>query len=92
MSSGGEDDVPVGGGEKGHGKPIADAWVGKTKGDNFFCDHRQIYARWIDGNGDDDDNDDDNGFDDDECADDGLCKGGEPWAEGKVRQFEDEPE
>ena len=80
MSSGGEDDVPVGGGEEGHGKPVADARVGKTEGDNFFCDHRQISARWIvlskepsaadqDGNGDDDDN----GFDDD-----GACKGGEP--------------
>ena len=77
MSSGGEDDVPVGGGEESHGKPVADARVGKTEGDNFFCDHRQISARWMDGNSDDDD-DDDNGFDDDECADDGLCKGGEP--------------
>ena len=45
MSSGGEDDVPVGGGEESHGKPVADARVGKTEGDNFFCDHRQISAR-----------------------------------------------
>ena len=48
MSSGGEDDVPVGGGEEGHGKPVADARVGKTEGDNFFCNRRQISARWID--------------------------------------------
>ena len=58
----------------------------KRKVTIFFCNRRQISARWIvlskepsaadqDGNGDDDD---DNGFDDDECADDGLCKGGEP--------------
>ena len=55
----------------------------KRKVTIFFCNQRQISARWIvlskepsaadqDGNGDDDD-DDDNGFDND-----GLCKGGEP--------------